>query len=64
MAKDYKYEITSISKVDNDTVILLKHSDGNHTEVVFTSTGIGMWYKDAEYDEIDFPKLEKIYKEG
>jgi len=60
--KDYEYEIKTIDKIDdNSTLIILKHADDRYTEVVFAPTGIGMWYKDAEYDEIDFVKLEKYY---
>ena len=61
--KNYEYKIKSIENIDGKTLIILKHADDTHTEVVFASTGIGMWYKDAEYAEIDFPKLEKIYRD-
>lgn len=60
---DHEFEITSIVNMDDsDPTIVLRHLDGNLTEVTFASTGIGLWYKDAEYAEIDFLQLEKVFK--
>ena len=60
---DHEFEITSIVNMDDsDPTIVLRHYDGRLTEVTFAPTGIGLWYKDAEYAEIDFLHLEKIFK--
>ena len=60
----FGYEIKDIFGLtadDDHPVVLLAHIDGTYTEVTFAPTGIGMWYKDAIYAEIDFPELEKDY---
>lgn len=60
---DYEYDITSVSNLQSELkVVVLEHVDGTFTEVVFSPTGIGMWYKDAEYAQINFVDLEKVYK--
>ena len=60
----HEYEIDSIHNInDTQPTIVLRHNDGRLTEVTFASTGIGLWYKDNEYAEIDFPTLEKLFQE-
>ena len=57
----FDYKISAID-FNGPPTIILSHSDGTFTEITFAKTGIGIWYKDAEYAEIDFPELEKIYQ--
>jgi len=37
-----------------------RHEDGILSEITITKRGISMWYKDQEYADIDFVKLESL----
>jgi len=40
--------------------LAVRHEDGILSEITITKRGISMWYKDQEYADIDFVKLESL----